>query len=397
MNFSDVVSKAFRTLKSGTLWGFLATTYAAVAAVLVAAAVVVVVVLGSSLAHVASTLATTTPATMSSSDVLPLLVLGFVAVGLVLVLVPLGIVQYGGLIRLSDEVQAGRPVRIGDGWSFGFRRFGRIVAVEIVVQLLVTGLLVAVFAPIIALTIVSIATRGNAGAIVGLVCGGMLLLLALVIGTMVVSGFEALAIRYAVIGDRTAGDALKSGWVAFRARFKNVFVMVLILIGFGILFSIAQSAINYGVQSIGYGSLAFSRPGLSSALALGRIAPLLLVIYMVEIAAGAVFRLFQVSLWTAFFRQMTGLELAPPRPGYIPPYGMSAGGPPADAGGFPPAAQPTGQQPAPAPEPGPPMAPIPPPAATQPPAPPRAPVQVQPTAPAQPASPQPPAPAEPTR
>lgn len=344
MNYSDAISRAFRTLKSGALWGFVASTYAVIVGLFVVAFALGIGAVGGT-ARVIQTFDTLSSSrTPTLHDFAPLLVLYLVAICVGLLSVPIAVAQYGGSIHLADEVQAGREARVGGGWAFGFRRFWRVIGVELVVGLITFALFVVAIAPIVALAVLSAKTNGNAGAIVGLVCGGMLLLLALIFGVFMISGLEAIAIRYALIGDRTMGDALSSGWAAFRARFKNVFVFILILIGFALVFSIVQSILNYVLQFALFGSLVLSGAGSSSALdagaLLGRFLPAFAVIYLVELALAAALRLFQISMWTAFFRQMTGLDVPQPRPGYVPPHGYAPGPAPMPPQGYPPATPP---------------------------------------------------------
>jgi len=359
VNYSDAISRAFRTLKAGSPWGFIASSYAAIVGLFVLALTVGIAALGGT-ARLVQTFAaiSSSSRTPTLHEFAPVFVLWALAVGVSLLSIPIAVAQYGGTIHLTDEIQAGRDARVGDGWAFGFRRFWRVVAVELVIGLITFALVTVVIAPIVTLAVAAAKTNGSAGAVVGLVCGGMLLVLALVFGVLMISGFEAIAIRYALIGDRTAGDALTAGWAAFKARFKNVFAFVLIIVGFAIIFSIAQTVLNYVIRFATIGSLAFSgspsglAPASLSAL-VSRALPVLVIIYIIELALAAAVRLFQASMWTAFFRQMTGLDVAQPRSGYIPPYGyapepgprLPEGSPPAPLapGGYPP--PPTGWAP----------------------------------------------------
>jgi hypothetical protein len=108
--------------------------------------------------------------------------------------------------------------------------------------------------------------------------------------------------------------------------------LILILIGFGIAFSMVQTAVNYLLQFAAVGPLVLavglggSGSGLSAYVAM--LAGLFLVMSVFAMAMAIFMRIFQQGLWTSFFRQMTGLEPparavhreAPVGTYYPPPY-----------------------------------------------------------------------------
>jgi hypothetical protein len=347
VNYSDVISRAFRTLKKGSVWGFVVSIYGATLLLLGVLAVLAIAGAGISAAAVFSKSSPGAALESGAQAAVVLVVAGIVAV---LVTIVLGLISYGGLIHLADEAQAGRDARIGDAWRFGARRMGRVFVVELVYGLLGFAVLLVGVVPIV-LVIVGQAASNNSGAgvVVG-ICGGGLLLLLVGCALWMLSGFEALAIRYALIGDRTAGDAISAGWKAFRARFGNVLVMLLITLGLFLVVAFVQWIFDSVLEYATLGSLAFQNPSASRALqsgaALLRVVPIFIIVYVVAVVVALTVRIFSVSLWTAFFRQMTGLDM-PAAPAYgmypPPPPGMMPQAPQPPSGfepTFPPPPQP---------------------------------------------------------
>lgn len=323
MNYSHMITKAFRTLKSGGLWGFVITTQLAVLALFAVGALASLALVGG-VAGVTrlSTLSGSSAAASPATWLVLIPIFGiFTLCGLLAI--PIALIEYGGLIHLTDEYQAGRSTSVKDGWAFGTRRMGRTLLVDIVVGIVGFAIvLVGTLPSVLAIVGTVRGGQGNGAAIAGSICGASLLLLLMVFALVMLAGFEAIAIRYALIGDRTSGDAIGVGWTAFRARFKNVFLLLLILIGFGLLFGMAQSVVNYFLQFAAIGPLVFAL-GLNGSKGTGAVfvvmlVLLFLVLYAVALLMAIFMRIFQQALWTSFFRQATGLE-PPPQPAYQPP------------------------------------------------------------------------------
>ena len=322
MNFSDMITRAFRTLRSGGLWGFVVTTQLAVIGLFVLATAGGLVSMGGG-AGLARLNALSGSAGAGGPGawlvLVPLLVMLIIAG---LLTIPIALIEYGGVIHLTDEYQAGRPVRMKDGWGFGTRRMGRTFLVDFAVGLVAFAIVLVGTIPSV-LFIVAAARQGaGGGRIAGAICGSGLLFLVMGVALVLLSGFEAIAIRYALIGGRVSGDSLGVGWTAFRARFKSVLLLLLILIGFGLLFGMAQSAVNYFLQFAAVGPLAIALGLGGSSAGRGFYIALLVgvffVLYAIAMVMAILIRIFQQGLWTAFFRQMTGLEpLA--QPAYQPP------------------------------------------------------------------------------
>jgi hypothetical protein len=326
MNYTDIINRAFRTLKSGGLWGFVVTVQLALLVMFAVAAGVGFAASGgiSGFARMFDVLKLS--AVPNPSDFAPLFILyGALAVAGILS-IPLSLISYGGMIRLTDDAQAGRPVTVGAGWAQGARLIGRVFLVELVFGLITMALFLVSFVPIILGAVA--ASRGGdnpgGGAVAG-ICGGLFLLVIVFFALILMGGFEALAVRYAVIGDRTAGDAVGAGWAAFRARFGSVLLLMLILFGFGFAVYIVQTALNYAVQFATMGSMMFnsSSADFSSTAYLSRFLPAFGLLMLLSTAMSILTRIFGASMWTAFFRQMTGLDPLPQPAGPYPmsPYG----------------------------------------------------------------------------
>ena len=360
MNYSDIISRAFRTLKKGSLWGFVVSTYGATLLLFVAATVFAVLAAGPSLLSLFRGGASSGLVDRMLPSLLA--IIGVFTLALLLA-IPLSLIAYGGLIHQTDEAQAGRDASVGDAWRFGARRMGRVFLVELVLGLVAFALTLVGVIPIVLVIAASSGSRNSGAGIVFGVCGGGLVLLLLVFALWMLGAFEALSIRYALIGDRTASDAIGAGWQAFRARFGNVFMVLLILLAFRLVVGIIQQVLSYALQFAGLGSAGLANTtspesALRSATTLMRAAPIFLIIYLVTFIVALAWRVFDASLWTAFFRQLTGLS-QPPAPAYSaygqPPTGGTPSAP-LSPSGYPPSYSPPG---APSQSYAPPTAPVP--------------------------------------
>jgi hypothetical protein len=372
VNYSDIISRALRTLKKGGIWGFVASTYGATFAVLIGAVAVAFFASGpaETLRAIGGLGQTSAP---SLSTLRPVF---FVYGGLIigsLLTIPIALISYGGLIHLTDGALAGRDVTISEAWAFGARRMGRVIAIELLFGLVATALALVGSVPLI-VAIVAAARADSAGpAILVGFCGSGLLILLLVLILELMVGFEALAVRYALIGDRTAGDAIGAGWAAFRARFGSVLLLLLMLFGLGLLIGLVQSAVQAVLEFVSFGTVGLSAAIRGSAWTrhgTGVFVGVYALIYLIVFVVAAFRRVLHASLWTAFFRQMTGLDvpIAPASPAAFPAYPPYSGTTPQPPHAQQPApqpteqptpapTQPTTQQPAPQPtEPAPPMA-----------------------------------------
>lgn len=364
MKYGHAISSAFRTLKSAPLWGFAVSVYAAIT-------MLYVVLVGGALVAAGPSRIVDGLSNIGSAPgaILGGLVLLFGAVSVAIMFtIPLSLIMHGGFIHLADEILAGRPISVGQGWAFGTKRMGRTFAIDFVVGAIAFLSVSVAMVPFIVVVVASSAGQPSntppASAFVGICCGYLFLLAFIIALTMVLSGYEAIAIRYGLVGTRTAGKALSAGWQAFKTRWKNVVVFSLIVLGLQYAFSAVTSIITVPLQFVllpNQFTMGNSTPSLEE---LPRFLTGYGIYIAVSIVVGLPWVIFNYTLWGAFFRQLTGLDVvAPP----VPP--MAAPQPPAYV---PAPAAPT--------PPAPPMAP-----ATIAPAPPMAPAPAAPTPPAPPA------------
>jgi hypothetical protein len=215
----------------------------------------------------------------------------------------LSIAATGGLIHLVNEAEDGRPVRARDGWRVGFQKWGRVF-----LQMLVIGL--PMLALILLLTVVVLVSVFGAGAgaaakspaAVISAIGGMCFVLVLFIVvavplSVVLAVIGQLGLRYGVIDDVPAVQALKRGWADLRGK-RGAFVMFLIMWGVGIGYGIAAAVVM----------LFTIVPAVFMFIARQYAVAVLLVLLGVAIliVPNAVFAAFSSAAWTVFFRKMTG-------------------------------------------------------------------------------------------
>lgn len=307
MKYGQAISSAFSTLKSGALWGFAATTYGAIA-------MLYAVLLGGAAAIAGPSgmaEALRDPASLGSQLVAPLLLLAGALTLAVLITIPLSLIMHGGFVHLADEILAGRPASMGQGWSFGARRMGRTFGIDFLVGLLTfLGSLVAMIPFGVAVFGLAASSGGDtpgAGAFVGICCGYLVLLVFIVALSLVAAAYESLAIRYGLVGGRTVGDALGSAWTALKARWKNVLVFSLIAMGLGYAYNMVASMVTVPLQFLLMPGQFFSTV-TPSAEQLPRLFGAYAILMVVSVFIAVPWMVFRYSLWGAFFRQLTGLD-----------------------------------------------------------------------------------------
>jgi len=232
----------------------------------------------------------------------------------------------GGLIHLANEAETGREVRAGDGWSTGFHKWGRVFGIEFLVAL--PALLLAfVVAAVLGVAAVAALRSGGAQeafsrALAGLACGGICFVVVFGIMVAVISvvlGMVAqVALRYAVLQDLRVMDSLKQGWRDLWGR-RGVFTMALIQFGVGIAYGIAVGIV--AVILVVPAVIAF----IAGSWLVGSV--MIAVAVLVLILPSSVYSAFYHTVWTLFFRRMTGMEPTPvaaypapypPAPPYAP-------------------------------------------------------------------------------
>ena len=361
-----------------------------------------------------------TPANPFNADVLrtflqqwlPAIVVGvalLTVIGIAFAIVGIG--ARGGLIWAVNEIEEGRRPRLGQAWDAGFAKFWSLLGFGIMVQLPIVIAAFAMAAAIL-LPILTPLLRGRtpdpAGVIVPM-CGALaigipvLLVAGLVLGVMYITGT-----RFIVLNGASAGHAVGESWRALRARFADHALMYLINVGLSIAASLVIAVPLIVLTLMVAVPVAVAGASSHWGFLAVVVGVAFLVVMVVAFAYSAIWGTFTSSLWTIFFRRLTGREplwpdaspipvapagapMAPAVPGYGPvgpaQWGVpeTPAAPPAAPGPPAPPAPPADQQPPAAP----PMY-----APPQPSAQPQPPAQLQPSAPA-PATPQPPAPAQP--
>ena len=260
------------------------------------------------------------------------IVLGVVLVLFVIAMVflVLSLAAQGGLVQQVNEVEEGRSVSLGRGWSVGFHYWGRIALMGLLLLLPLFVLIMLIGAAVAASIVIPLTTNSSwAGSIVGL--AGLLVILvpaSLVLGFLL-TNLYTLALRFVVIEDRSATNAIAAAWGAIRHRFKDVFLMWLITFGLGIAFAVAI-IVPVGFFGVGI--------GLSVVLGAWPVAVVVgLALFLLLVVIAAAYNTFTSALWTVFFRRITGREVPQAPPAYVTPPAASYAQPGPPAVGYAPA------------------------------------------------------------
>lgn len=240
-----------------------------------------------------------------------------IAVVVGLALWVLSVAARGGLIHLVNEAEENRPVRAADGWSAGFRYWTRIFAVDLVLYLPFTILLLLLFGMAFAPLVIAGINGTDPTAGVFSLCGGaaFAVLIAVVLG-FVIGLLEMMASRHVVLGDERAMHSISLAWRDLRARFKDLFVMWLISLAVGMAYGLAIGVFA-AIFAVGM--------GVSIAAGIWVVAGVIgFVMFLVLLVPTAIFGTFSSAIWTIFYRQMTGMDAvqqvqaSPVQPGYTP-------------------------------------------------------------------------------
>ena len=249
----------------------------------------------------------------------------------------LSVAARGGLIHLVNEAEEGHPVRLGDGWGVGFSKWGRVFLIDLVLYLpFMILLVVMLFAAL--MPVISAAEGSDPMPALFSMCGALVFggLILMVLG-FVIALLENMAIRHGILDDTPAMQSIGAGWSDFRSRFKDLFVMWLIMLAIGLGFGMIIGVVGamFGV------AMAFAVMGGAWPVA----TMMGFVLFLVMLLPQAVFGTFSSAIWTIFFRYMTGRQVpeddaALPRTqhGYEPvpppPYGGTYPPPPAPPSGI---------------------------------------------------------------
>ena len=241
--------------------------------------------------------------------IIGIVVFALVVIGLIFWAI--GIAARGGLIDQTREAIAGRPTSASAGWRTGLRNWGRVFTVGFLLglPLFALGILgLIVFVAFGGLAFVS----GGIGAVhaAGLVGMGLVLsligLVAVAVG-VIVSMLQEVALRHAVLDDRTAVESIKDTWVdlwAKRGVASMWLVMILVNIAAGIAAGIVFVPIVI-VMAVVVGGAVFA----GGAPMLWLLAPLGLLLVLAGMAFKAVYATFFNSAWTSFYVRINRPEL----------------------------------------------------------------------------------------
>jgi hypothetical protein len=292
---------------------------------------------------------------------IPILVVGFIVLFLVgLVWWVLSIAARGGLVYAVNEIESGRPFTLGQSWNAGFARFWTLLGLSILLMLpvFVVGLFVFLGVTIPILIPLLRGSTPNAASIAPM-CGvlaigvPLLIVMSIVLGVMYI-----LAVRFVMLDGKGAVESAAESWRSIRGRFKDNALMYLVSLGLniaaGIVLAIPMVIL---ILALVFPAVAAGVAGNWTGVA-AAIAVMVLLIFVLSFAFTAVWGTFTSSLWTIFFRRMTGME---PPPAAAEPTMPPAPAPPAPAPLAPPPPPPAPPAPAAPPlasPPSPPAAPV---------------------------------------
>jgi hypothetical protein len=246
----------------------------------------------------------------------------------------LGIAARAGLVHGVNEAQEGRKVTLGEAWAAGFQRWGSVFFLELVLKVpifvILIGILVAVIVPIVRLGVTNATESSQVLAALAPMCGVLAIGLPLLFVLSYVFGVLYLtALRFIVLDGQSVTASLGSAWRAFRERFKDHFLMYL----FNWLLNIASSMIlSIPIVVIALALIVPAAVGAAATKNLNAlwagIAGLVALMIPLTLLYTGIWGTYTSSLWTIFFRRMTGREVlvtaaAPspvaPQPPYAPP------------------------------------------------------------------------------
>jgi hypothetical protein len=242
-----------------------------------------------------------------------------IIVGTVLLIV-IGIVWWilsvaarGGLVFAVNEIEAGRPMRLGAAWNAGFARFWSIFGLALLLALPVFVLLMVILLLIFVPVVIPLLRGGSPSpGVVVPICGTLILgIPLLIVMSLVLSLLSELALRFVMLSGHGAISAVGESWRAFRSRFKDTALMWLIGVGLNMAagFALAIPLVVLTLVAIVPAIIAGAMGKWAAAIATGSVA--FLVIMVLSFVFTAIWGTFSSALWTVFFRRFTGMETLP--------------------------------------------------------------------------------------
>jgi hypothetical protein len=245
---------------------------------------------------------------------LPLIIvatLGLVIIGIVWWI--LSVAARGGLVFAVNEIEEGRPMKLGPAWNAGFARFWSIFGLSLLLALpilvLVLVMMLLIFVPVL-LPLVRGSQPG--AAVLAPICGTLVIGVPLLLVLSIVLGLlRELALRYVMLSGHGAFAAIGESWRAFRGRFKDTSLMWLISLGLNLAagFALAIPLVILTLLVVIPAVIAGIAGQWAAFAAVLVVA--VLVVSVISFAFTAVWGTFSSALWTVFFRRFTGMEVEP--------------------------------------------------------------------------------------
>ncbi len=235
----------------------------------------------------------------------PGLVAAVVLGGLLLwvVLVALQALSYAALVHATGTLAGGRTNDFDSSLDAGFRWFWRVFGLQLALGLLVLALVGLAAAPALLLAV----TRQT-----GLIIAGLGWLVIAILPVIAVAAALTViwdyALRYAVLHDRPAGDAVNRGWRLFRDNLGQSAAVWGIMAALGMAFSLALvlPLVVFGIPFIIAGAF---NPWLG-------IVPAVLLGLPLAVALISIFGVFDVAYWSSAFVRLTA-PAGPPAPATV--------------------------------------------------------------------------------
>lgn len=247
----------------------------------------------------------------------------------------LRIAALGGLVSQVDVAERGGKPSALTGWGDGFHHWWRLAVVTFFTA--VPGLVLALIAVVGIFIVVAIplyaGSEPSIPALIALIVAFIVLVIVMLPITIVLNVMHALAYREVMLDGKKAWPAFTAAWNWIRSRLKDVGLMWLITVGFGIAYGLAllPVVLLFAVPFVGLVvGLALSANG-GSAVMIVMFAIILFVLgvvfFTLLVVVGAAYATFHSALWTLFWRRLTGRdpearsipETVPTAPAYPPP------------------------------------------------------------------------------
>ncbi len=230
-------------------------------------------------------------------------------------------VARAALYRMVDTIETrGAAPTWRQGFRLGWdRRTFRLFLLELIVGI-VTLLGVLVVLAVAASPLLLLLIQNDAARAIGIaltVALGLLALLLLIVAAIGLTLLGQFWSREIVLGDRSVGQALASGYALVRRNLKEVGIMWLLMAGIGIGFAVVMIPIFIIVVLIALGlggGLGYAVYAATSSVPWAVVAgfPVALVILAVPLTfVGGLYHVFTSSAWTLAYREIVLRRSAP--------------------------------------------------------------------------------------